>query len=73
MGNFAKWLPTFLIGLIMCLLSSYLFVAEKEQIGQGVQKHMPEALLYRFRLIKRSLVKAVGGYFKARIKIEVWI
>ena len=60
-GNFAKWLPTFLIGLIMCLLSSYLFVAEKEQIGQGVQKHMPEALLYRFRLIKRSLVKAVGG------------
>ena len=72
-GNFAKWLPTFLIGLIMCLLSSYLFVAEKEQIGQGVQKHMPEALLYRFRLIKRSLVKAVGGYFKAQIKIEVWI
>lgn len=72
-GNFAKQLPTFIIGLIMCLLSSYLFVAEKEQIVQGIKKHMPEALLYRLRLMKRSLVKAVGGYFKAQIKIEVWI
>lgn len=72
-GNFAKQLPTFIIGLIMCLLSSYLFVAEKEQIMLGIKKHMPEALLYRLRLMKRSLVKAVGGYFKAQIKIEVWI
>lgn len=72
-GNFAKQLPTFIIGLIMCLLSSYLFVAEKEQLAQSIKKHMPEGLLYRFRLIKRSLVKAVGGYFKAQIKIEVWI
>lgn len=72
-GNFAKQLPTIIIGLIMCLLSSYLFVAEKEQIMQGIKKHMPEALLYRLRLMKRSLVKAVGGYFKAQIKIEIWI
>ena len=27
----------------------------------------------RFRLIKQSLLKAVGGYFKAQIKIEIWI
>ncbi|MDE6129647.1 MAG: AI-2E family transporter, partial [Lachnospiraceae bacterium] len=72
-GNFAKQLPTFIIGLIMCLLSSYLFVAEKEQIAQSIRKYMPEGLLYRFGLMKRSLVKAVGGYFKAQIKIEVWI
>lgn len=72
-GNFAKQLPTFIIGLIMCLLSSYLFVAEKEQIAQGMKKYMPETLLYRLSLMKRSLVKAVGGYFKAQIKIEIWI
>ncbi len=72
-GNFAKQLPTFIIGLIMCLLSSYLFVAEKEQIAQGIKRHMPEGLLYRFSLMKRSLVRAVGGYFKAQIKIEIWI
>lgn len=72
-GNFAKQLPTFIIGLIMCLLSSYLFVAEKEQIAQAMNKYMPEELLYRLSLMKRSLVKAVGGYFKAQIKIEIWI
>lgn len=72
-GNFAKQLPTFIIGLIMCLLSSYLFVAEKEQIAQAMKKYMPEELLYRLSLMKRSLVKAVGGYFKAQIKIEIWI
>ena len=73
LGNFAKQLPTIVIGIIMCLLSSYFFVAEKEQFTETVRKLMPESLLYRFRLIKGSLVKAVGGYFKAQIKIEVWI
>ena len=72
-GNFAKQLPTVIIGLIMCLLSSYLFVAEKEQIAQGMKKYMTESLFYRLGLMKRSLVKAVGGYFKAQIKIEIWI
>lgn len=72
-GNFAKQLPTFIIGLIMCLLSSYFFVAEREQLTETVRKHMPESLLYRYRLIKRSVVKAIGGYLKAQVKIEIWI
>ncbi len=72
-GNFAKQLPTIIIGIIMCLLSSYFFVAEREQLTVTVKKHMPEMLLYRFRIIKRSLVKAVGGYLKAQLKIEIWI
>ena len=72
-GNFAKQLPTIIIGLIMCLLSSYLFVSEREQISIATKKYLPEWLLFRFRLMKQSIVKAVGGYFKAQIKIEVWI
>lgn len=72
-GNFAKQLPTFIIGLIMCLLSSYFFVAEREQLTETLRKHMPESLLYRYRLIKRSVVKAIGGYLKAQVKIEIWI
>lgn len=72
-GNFAKQLPTVIIGIIMCLLSSYFFVAERGQWAASLRKIMPESLLYRFRLIKRSMTKAVGGYFKAQLKIEVWI
>lgn len=73
LGNFAKQLPTVIIGIIMCLLSSYFFVAEKESFIETIKKTMPDSLLYRVRLIKSSLFKAVGGYFKAQIKIEVWI
>ncbi len=72
-GNFAKQLPSIIIGLIMCLLSSYFFVAERDQVTTTVKKYLPEWLLYRFRLIKQSIVKAIGGYLKAQIKIEVWI
>lgn len=72
-GNFARQLPTVLIGIIMCLLSAYFFVAEREQLTSFFREHMPESLLMRYRILKKSLVKAVGGYLKAQIKIEVWI
>lgn len=72
-GNFAKQLPTIIIGIVMCLLSAYFFVAERLPFTATLKEHMPEPLRYRARIIKRSLVKAVGGYFKAQIKIEIWI
>lgn len=72
-GNFAKQLPTLIIGVIMCLLSSYLFVSERDQITTFVKRYTPEWILLRFRLMKQSVVKAVGGYFKAQLKIEIWI
>ena len=72
-GNFAKQLPSIIIGIIMCLLSSYFFVAERDRFRSSVAKYLPESFVGRFRLIKQSLIKAVGGYFKAQIKIEIWI
>ncbi len=72
-GNFAKQLPSIIIGIIMCLLSSYLFVSERDQISAAIRKYLPEWFLFRFRLIKTSMAKAIGGYFKAQIKIEIWI
>lgn len=72
-GNFAKHLPTAIIGIIMCLLSAYFFVADREFITVNVKKHMPEAVMYRYRMMARSLKRAVGGYFKAQFKIEVWM
>lgn len=72
-GNFAKQLPSILIGVIMALLSSYLFVAERHNITAWFAKVMPEVLMNRYRIIKRSLVKAVGGYLKAQLRIELWM
>lgn len=72
-GNFAKQLPAIFIGLIMTLLSSYFFVAEREQINEWFRKHAPASIQEQYRIIRSSLVKSVGGYFKAQLKIEVWM
>lgn len=72
-GDFAKQLPTIIIGIIMCLLSAYFFVAERDQFSAMLRAYMPNAVLRRYQIIKRSLFKAVGGYFKAQIRIEAWI
>lgn len=72
-GNFAKQLPSIFIGLIMALLSSYFFVAEREQINEWFRRHTPASIQLRYGMVRNSLVKSVGGYFKAQLKIEVWM
>lgn len=72
-GNFAKQLPTLLINIIMCLLASYFFVADRYQIGAWVRKHTPASVISRYDMIRKSIIKSVGGYFKAQLKIEVWM
>lgn len=72
-GNFAKQLPDVFMAVIMTLLSSYFFVADKAYMSDFVKKYVPESIYYRFDLIQRSFRNAVGGYFKAQLKIEVWI
>jgi len=72
-GNLAKQLPSVFIGVIMALLSSYFFVAERVQFNEWFRKHMPASVQSRYHLIRYSLVKSVGGYLKAQLKIEVWM
>lgn len=72
-GNFAKHVPTLLIGVIMTLLSAYFFVADRKSVTAWFHKHMPESLRERYLFIKKSAIQAVGGYFKAQLKIEVWM
>ena len=66
-------LPSIFIGIIMALLSSYFFVAERHQISQWFRAHAPAALQLRYDMVRRSLVRSVGGYLKAQLKIEVWM
>lgn len=72
-GSFAKQLPNMIIAVIMCLLSAYFFISEKDYMNHFVRKYMPESILNRWDLLKRSLKRAVGGYFKAQFKIEIFV
>ena len=72
-GNFAKQLPAMFIAMIMALLSAYFFVAERMHLNEWFRKHVPASVLLRYRMVRGSLVKSVGGYLKAQLKIEVWM
>ncbi len=72
-GNFAKQLPSVLIGIIMCLLASYFFVADRYLIGSWIRKYTPASIMSRYDMVRRSILKSVGGYFKAQLKLEVWM
>lgn len=73
LSRFAMNIPSIVIGIIMCLLSAYLFVADREYIPHLLSKALPQSILEQFQLIKNGLRRAVGGYFKAQIKIELWM
>lgn len=73
LSRFARNLPTIIIGIIMCLLSAYFFVADREYVSNLMKKALPESILDRWNMIKRGFARAVGGYFKAQLKIEVWM
>ena len=68
-GNGVKNAPLVLVGIIMCVLASYLFVAEREQIGKFVRTMLPAHITERFYLVTGTMKSAVGGYFKAQFKI----
>ncbi len=72
-GNFAKQVPSMIIAVIMTLLSAYFFVAEREDINRWFRKHMPAELQADYRILRHSLVNAVGGYLKAQLRIEIWM
>ena len=73
LGNFAKNIPAAVIAIIMCLLSAYTFVAEREFVISFIQKHIPKSVYEQWGIVKKSLSRSLGGYIKAQFKIEIWI
>lgn len=72
-GNFAKNVPSVIIGIIMSVLSAYFFISEKEYVQSCAKKYIPRTIREKWNVIFGSMKTAVGGYFKAQLKIECWI
>lgn len=72
-SNFAKSLPAVIISVIMCLLSSYFFVADRGAIYTFLREHTPASIRNPWNMIRNSVIHSVGGYIKAQFKIEIWI
>lgn len=72
-GNAAKQIPDIFLAVVMCLLSAYFFVADKGYMAAAAEKFIPASVRHYLDLIRRSFRNAVGGYFKAQFKIEIWM
>ena len=72
-GSFAGNIPGMVIAVIMCLLSSYFFVAEKDYVSNILKKIIPVSWRRRCLLLKQTTIDVMVGYLKAQLKIEIWI
>lgn len=68
-GNFAKRLPSYLISLVVALLSAYFFTVQREEVLNWMHRVAPPSVEKRMTLVMDNLRYAVGGYFKAQFKI----
>lgn len=73
MGSMVGNIASVIISIIMCILSAYFFIADREWIGNFVSKVMPENITHKYDVFVSSLRQAVGGYFKAQFRIEIWM
>lgn len=72
-SNVAKGLPSVIISVIMCVLSAYFFTTDRNTLLEKAQKFIPKVAYDKLEVVVRGMKKAVGGYFVAQFKIEIWI
>ncbi len=73
MGSMVGSIANVIIAIIMCVLSAYFFVADREWCIGFFERHIPYSFRKKYDVFYRSIKQAVGGYFKAQLRIEIWI
>lgn len=68
-SDVAMQIPSFLISFIIMIVAAYFFIADREEFVAWVKKVTPVSIQKRMGLVNYNLVYAVGGYFKAQLKI----
>ena len=68
-SSLAQNVPLVIIGIIMSILASYSFLAEREYVVRIVHRVIPKQFIRRWDIVVGSMKDAVGGYFKAQFKI----
>ncbi|MCR5789395.1 MAG: sporulation integral membrane protein YtvI [Lachnospiraceae bacterium] len=58
-----------LVSIIMGIIASYFFLADKDYLVGFADKYIPESLVKRWELVYSTVKYAVGGYFIAQFKI----
>ncbi len=70
-GRFAKKIPSILIGIIVTFISAYFFIEDRDEVLHNAKRIAPDPIVIRMTMVCDNLKYAVGGYFKAQLKIMV--
>lgn len=68
-GNVAKNIPNILIQIIVTIMSSYFFIADRDQLMERFHCLIPNSVSEKIHLVTGNLKHVVGGYFKAQFRI----
>lgn len=68
-GSMASSLADFFVLTILTILTSYFMIVEKENISAFFRKHTPKGIQDTLHMMKDICIRALGGYFKAHLKI----
>lgn len=70
-GNVAKNIANGLFSLIIILLSSYFFIAERDKLVAAWRKAVPKVILDKVDMVSNNFKRAIGGYLKAQFKLMI--
>lgn len=68
-GHVAKSIPNLLVNMVIIILSSYLFLADRESIVRWLKEHLPAFVFRYIEYMKRDAKGLIGGYFLAQFRI----
>ena len=68
-GHVAKSIPNLLVNMVIIILSSYLFLADRESIMRWLKEHLPAFVFRYIEYMKRDAKGLIGGYFLAQFRI----
>ncbi len=69
--NIATNIPLAIVSILMGILASYFFLADKDYILSVINTIFPQHTVKRFNMVYEMMKTAVGGYFKAQLKIMI--
>ncbi len=68
-SNLAQNIAEFFLTFIITILSAYFFIIKRDELMEGFRKFLPNSVVEGWNFIYNNFTKAVGGYFKAQLKI----
>ena len=68
-GHVAKSIPNLLVNMVIIILSSYLFLADRESIMRWLKEHLPAFVFRYIEYMKRDAKGLIGGYCLAQFRI----